>query len=579
MKHTLILILFYIISFSYASGQEKNFAGLPGDLLLKNKEEVFIHYNSTYLLAGESLFYKFYCVDPDTGKPKDLSKVGYIELTGHDGNRVFLQKVALENGSGYGDFLIPSTIPSGTYKLIGYTRWMLNAGKDYFFKGDVVIINPYLVDQRNILQAEHNADNLILKRDISANNIISNNNLYSLSTTSDVYGKREKVNIQLKKLNRGPAKGNLSLSVKKMEEYETPIAVTAASYKNHYPAESWDAGSSLILPDLRGQVVSGKVVGAANGIDAGGRSLIFSIPGKPFFQRIAKTAQDGSFLFNMDARNFGSRAYLQVLGEDNEKFDIIIDEVHSIEKENLNFNKFRVTPLMADLIRQRSIYNQVENSYTAVKQDSIMPEIPSMPFYGTLPELYDLDEFTRFPTLQETFVEIIQMARIRRNSDGTSQFELISQGDLGIVPLLIVDGIIVQDHEDLVHYDARRIKSIGLQRDEYYLGPEVFKGLIVMETINGDFFTSLNRSYIKIKDILNVQPKKEYFQPEYNNDKNSRIPDYRIQLLWQPVVKIENSTLEIEFFTSDIPGNYEISLEGFTENGEAVSLKKVMQVK
>lgn len=580
MKNTLLLFLFCItVGILPGSGQDKTNNGIPDDLLLQNKEEVFINYNSSFLLAGETLYYKFYSLDPETGKSQTISKIGYIELTGEDGKRIFLQKVALEKGNGYGDFLIPSTVPSGTYKLTGYTKWMLNAGLDHYFEGDVVIINPYLEDQSNIQLAEEAPqDNMSLGKDPIKNNTVINNNLYSLGTNANNYGKREEVVIEIAKLNAGIAKGNFSLSVKKLEEYETPKSSTASNFKDQYQGENWVANSNVILPDLRGEVVSGKIIEKGSTKGVGGRSLVYSIPGKSFFIRITKTSPDGSFLFNRDSRNYGSTAYLQVLGGDSENFDIILDEVQSTEKKDLEFIKFRVTPSMADLIRQRSIYNQVENSYAAVKQDSILPGENSLPFYGTLPELYNLDDFTRFPTLRETFIEIIQMSRIRRNRDGTSRFELISKGDLGIEPLLIVDGIIVQNHEDLVHYDARKIKSIGLQRDEYYLGPESFKGLIVFETVNGDFVSSLNRPYIHTADVQNVQPEKEYFHPQYESEKNSRIPDYRLQLLWQPVVKIEGSSREIRFFTSDVPGNYEIRLEGFTDNGEAVSLRKVISV-
>ena len=577
--------MFYIISgLATCLGQSGEFPAPPGDLVLNNKEEVFIHYNSTFLLAGESLYYKFYCLDPDTGKLKDLSKVGYLELTGEDGSRVFLHKISLENGSGYGDFLIPSTVPSGSYKILGYTRWMKNAGKDHFFKGDLVVVNPYMEDQSRIIKVEdsNQASTIsVSQQDPSEERNINSNNNYSLNTNGESFGKRERVRIAINKLNNGSVPGNFSLSVKRAEEFEIPQVLQATTYRSLYQSSNWNSGSNVILPDLRGQVITGKLKGIDGVVDTGGRSVVFSLPGKPFFIRIAKTAADGSFLFNVETRNFGSTAYLQVLGKEKDKFEIILDEVPMIQKENLEFEKFRVTPSIVDHIRERSIYNQVENSYKAVKQDSIIPEGPSVPFYGSLPEMYDLDAYTRFPTLQETFLEIIQLARISRNRDGTSQFEMVSgTGASGLKSLLIVDGLIVQDHENFVDFDARRIKSIGLQRKEYYLGPEVFKGLIAVETINGEFLSSLNRNFIKSEDFQNFQFKKEYFQPPYQSaeDRNSRVPDYRLQLLWKPVVEVKDSKTEIEFYTSDVPGKYEIILEGFTENGDAVSLKKVINV-
>lgn len=586
MKRIFYILVFLISGIaSTCLGQGKTFPAPSGQLLLENKEEVYIHYNSTFLLSGETLYYKFYALDAASGKPKDLSKTGYLELIGKDGESIFRHKVALDNGTGYGNFLIPSTVASGSYKLLAYTRWMQNAGKDHFFSGDLVIINPYMEDQTSILQVQDSVerrDNNYVQQDPSEVNRTGKMDLFSLSTTKDIYGKREKVKIEINKIKRDIPNGNFSLSVKKVEEFEIPEAFTSGTYKALHLTAGWDKELEVVLPDLRGQVISGKIVAKDNKVTAGGRSVVFSLPGDPFFTRIAKTGVDGNFLFNLENKNFGSRAYLQVLGDEKEKFEIFLDELPPVEKKGLKFEKFKVTPKMVKQIGQRSIFNQVENSYASAKQDSILPEEPSLPFYGTLPEIYFLDEFTRFPSLQETFIEIIQLARIKKDRDGLSQFELTgTTGSQSLKPLLLVDGFIIQDHEDFIHYDASKVKSIGFKREVYYLGPEVFEGIIAVETVKGDFFTSLNRDFISTIDIGNVQPEKEYFQPLYNDKEKrlARVPDYRLQLLWLPMVEIEELSREITFYTSDVQGDYEITLQGFTEEGEAVSIRKIITVK
>ncbi|MCM4158569.1 hypothetical protein DHB64_01510 [Antarcticibacterium sp. W02-3] len=554
------------------------------DRLFDNKEEVFIHYNSTFLVAGESLLYKLYSVDPNSGKLSNLSSIGYLELTSQDGEQIFLHKVSLKGGAGYGDFLIPSTVPSGAYKLLGYTRWMQNAGKGHFFSGDLVIINPYMEDQSNVIWLNDSVPGsnvTTLLQDPSGGNSIRKNKKFCLEVNNDVYGRREKVTINLSKVGSGPVRGNFSVSVKKLENFLIPQPLTAESFHSTLEDSNWERNKNLVLPDLRGEILSGKVIARDKNVEAGGRTLIVSLPGKPFFVRLVKTATDGSFKLNLDKMDFGSRAFFQVLGDDREHFEIILDNAPAVEKQDIRFQEVKITNGMVELIRQRSIYNQVENSYVSVKQDSIDSQVKSIPFYGSLPEIYNLDEFTRFPTLQETFVEIIQLARVRRNRRGSSHFELTgSAGSQSLKPLLIVDGLILQDHEDFIHYDAGKVKSIGLQREKYYLGPEVFNGLMVVETINGDFYEYINHNFIKTKRIEILQPKKTYYQPVYGLKKQlySRVPDYRLQLLWLPLLVVDGTTAEIEFYTSDVPGNYEITIEGFTEDGEAVSLQKVIEV-
>lgn len=74
-------------------------------------------------------------------------------------------------------------------------------------------------------------------------------------------------------------------------------------------------------------------------------------------------------------------------------------------------------------------------------------------------------------------------------------------------------------------------------------------------------------------------PVKKYFNQIYRKENNNdRIPDYRNQLLWKPHIEFNKEELTIDFFTSDIVGDFEISLEGFTLDGQSVSIREVLKV-
>ncbi|MFT5761999.1 MAG: hypothetical protein ACI8WA_001123, partial [Polaribacter sp.] len=65
----------------------------------------------------------------------------------------------------------------------------------------------------------------------------------------------------------------------------------------------------------------------------------------------------------------------------------------------------------------------------------------------------------------------------------------------------------------------------------------------------------------------------------YFNNNNTRIPDFRNQLLWMPKIQIDEKKLNINFFTSDNSGKFEISIEGFTEKGVPISIRRYFIVK
>jgi hypothetical protein len=104
-------------------------------------EKIFAHTDKTFYLAGESIWFKLYCVDENFHRPSDVSKVAYVEIVNAENKPVLQAKISLDEGSGNGSFIIPSYISSGNYMLRAYTKWMENFGADYFFQTPITIIN------------------------------------------------------------------------------------------------------------------------------------------------------------------------------------------------------------------------------------------------------------------------------------------------------------------------------------------------------------------------------------------------------------------------------------------------------
>ncbi len=104
-------------------------------------EKIFVHTDKAFYLAGESMWFKLYCVDENFHKLSDISKVAYVEIINAENKAVLQAKISLDEGSGNGSFIIPSYIFSGNYILRAYTKWMENFDADYFFQTPITIIN------------------------------------------------------------------------------------------------------------------------------------------------------------------------------------------------------------------------------------------------------------------------------------------------------------------------------------------------------------------------------------------------------------------------------------------------------
>ena len=78
-----------------------------------------------------------------------------------------------------------------------------------------------------------------------------------------------------------------------------------------------------------------------------------------------------------------------------------------------------------------------------------------------------------------------------------------------------------------------------------------------------------------------VQPLKKYFTPTYDiiTEENTRMPDYRNVLYWNPQFETdENGEAILEFYTSDVGSVYEIRVEGLSRDGSPVFVNSFIKV-
>lgn len=105
------------------------------------QEKMFVHTDKAFYLCGEVIWFRLYTVDESFNRPLDISKVGYIEIISEEQKPVMQAKIGLQNGSGNGSFIIPSSLASGSYKLRAYTSRMKNFSAGFYFEQPLTIIN------------------------------------------------------------------------------------------------------------------------------------------------------------------------------------------------------------------------------------------------------------------------------------------------------------------------------------------------------------------------------------------------------------------------------------------------------
>lgn len=567
MKKNISILLFLLIGIVAFAQIPKN--EIDVDVNVFPKEKPALSINSNILLAGEALLYKI-SIHNDAYKKSELSKIAYVSLRNQSDSVVFNHKLKLKNGSGYGDFFLPADLKTGAYSLIGYTNFSRNNTAEAFDEKNIYVINTFMENRGVSKSADTVRVNAIDTKAVSSFTHESNEQPIRIKTDKQTYGHREKVTLSLESSIEN--KGNYVLSVRQVNPIKISDQSSIHSQKN--------SSKTFFLPELRGAIISGVVLSKENNNPVANKEVSLTIPGKEFVFKLAKTDKNGRFFFSVLEDYNTEKSVVQIVGakEEAENYALVLDNTNLI-LDNTKQNVLKLDANLKEWLQERSVQLQVENAYFEKKRDSVHSRKSHPTFYNDMGVLYTLDDFTRFPTVRETFVEIITLAAIR-GSGADSRFLVYNDYDpnrIGkfndIPPLVLLDGMMIQDNEELLNYNARDIKSIRVVSKPYRYGPKLFSGIISIETIKGDFTLS-KTNQIEEVDLPPTVQEKHYFKPDYHDDlASSRIPDYRVQLLWNPQMVLSTSEYSTSFYTSDISGMFEILLEGYTDEGQFITTK------
>lgn len=583
-RSTLTFVMLFVVVTCWSQYVIKSVEDLK-NLKQVPQEKVFVNHTGPFIFAGEYVYYSFQCFNAQNSRPSNVSKVGYVALVNESKNFVLEQKIKLDKGLGQGDFFVTSDMPSGNYKLLGYTQWMKNSGLAQVFKDDLVIINPYFADQSALLSDSEGE--VIDSGSVLPSIQEMDSSTVGLVLNNSIFGKREKVNFSLKNYKGYLGNGTYSIKVKRKSDLGEVKGMNAIDYAKTYldvdKEIKLNVGDSLFLPEQRGELLFGSVTESNSGQPLADTQVVVSLPGKEFVLKFATTDTNGVF-YTYLRKDYKERlAVIQVENSDAE-VDIRIKTPRKLDLSGMGFKGFTFNESLSKIIKKRSVHNQIENQFFALKPDSVLLGDPIDPFDGGVPEVFVLDDYTRFPTFQETLVEILNNAGYRNNPNGydyiriNQDFETANEEYNSFPAIVLFDGVYITNHEAMKVYDARKIKSISLIRDQFQLANKEYQGILSVETFDGDYYEQYDGKNGDIATVDKPLPNKNYYVQTYGTGSFERIPDYRTLLFWKPNVVVDGNSFDFEFHTSDVLGEYEIMVDGFTTYGKPISFARSITV-
>jgi hypothetical protein len=148
--------------------------------------------------------------------------------------------------------------------------------------------------------------------------------------------------------------------------------------------------------------------------------------------------------------------------------------------------------------------------------------------------------------------------------------------------LVLLDGVPIYDHEDILNYNPIYLKRINVYDKRYMFGGNDYASIVSFITHEGNlpFFQLSSESQLLNYDYPQLPP--VFHSPDYSTEsaKNSRKPDFRHTLYWNPFVELNRidslreltygKPVDFSFYTSDLCGEFKVIVEGITSDGKMV---------
>lgn len=229
-----------------------------------------------------------------------------------------------------------------------------------------------------------------------------------------------------------------------------------------------------------------------------------------------------------------------------------------------------------------SYNSQLSNSYlsaTHIRGMEMAAKENRVPFYGKPDVRYQLDEYTRFPTMEEVMLEYIREVAIRRSQKERHLYVYDHYASLNAVTsnlmfanpaLLMIDGVPLVGAEFVLEFDPLKIEQIHIVYRRFRTGEAAFDGVINLISYGKNFGGQDLPPHINKQLYQALQQTREFYAPVYHTPENihNRVPDYRSTLLWNSQINIPaGQTLILQGFSGDDTGKYRIEVNGLTPGG------------
>ena len=531
-------------------------------------ERVYLSTDKEVYLAGETIWFSAFCVDPSKGVLSEASSVAYLEISSTEGV-LLTGKIALVSGRGSGALQLPATTPTGNYSVLAYTA--PSKGRDD------LMVDSKTVSVFNTLSRVRvkNGVEIVEAEDVGKQSVSdgSYGNVIILADTQAVPSSVSVVGLR----NDMFSKVTLSLSV----SLDDGIPAPAASDIRRFLGTPY-SGFKGEASDKEGETFRGKLIGQdAGAAHREGLIAVVAFPGHAQDAYAGRIDADGTVSFVTDNVHGARDMVCEILGQD-ESMDcrLVIDQPF------LNVKTGGIPALSLSKSFESALLkrHQLLGSSLPAAPDTLfefLPKRSGLFLSDSHCRRFHLDDYNRFPTIRETLIEITPGLRIRRGQDRKTQIQTRLEGvmkdntEYSGNMLVLIDGVPVKDVDRLLEFDTYLLSDILVYPYSYSFGDAIFNGVVDFVTKKGDISSFKFDKNVVIVDwqgaCYPVALTCEGMTPGAN--------DTRSTLYWHPTLELSpGEKVDIQVRTPAYSGNFKIVAEGLAADGKPFRSESSLKV-
>ena len=532
-------------------------------------ERLYVTTDRSVYLAGDAVWCSVANLN-ENARFSNASAVSYLELVS-GGGTVCTVKIGLLEGRGAGSFRIPVTVPTGTYRLIAYTA--VNAaesGKPWEAGSRLLTIFNSTTDARVPGGVE-----IMEEKDYEALKPAPVSPEGAVELSSRI--RLQKGASSVLNLHNGGSAASVSLSIFHEDDL-LPAAQenSPGSFLRAIPRSV--SLTRTVSPETDGEVVSARIRGTLIQDENDYTLATLSTSGSPSDLYVGRSEEERIRFFTSNI--YGDREIVCEVSQLDRQEGYIDFESPFVYPDPGPLPKLRLSRAQRSDLTARKAALRSEKALRIDTLTSFMPHRSDLLLSSVASRRYDLNDYTRFPSVQEVLVEIIPELHLRRiHGQPVLQLSisdaLQKRFDRSDNILVMMDGVVVSDLNLLLNFDAMLIDYVDIYDQSFVCGKVPFHGLVNFITKN-NYVTALHfPANVRVVDFQGVSYPVAY---------NGAVPpgegqDLRQLLYWHPILQLDaDSDYRLEFTAPGYAGRFKAVAEGFTEDGLPIHQEFVFEV-